>query len=74
MDMMTETTSPEIAAAQHRFCVQADRAEKNFGYGATDEALRISQSCFGRLAEAIEQELKKPFVGAKKGPKDLDSK
>lgn len=74
MDMIPETISAEIEAAKHRFCVQADRTEKHFGYGATDEALRISQSCYGRLAEAIEQELKKPFVGAKKGPKDLDSK
>jgi DNA-directed RNA polymerase len=71
MDQMTAETSVELEAARARFFKQSDRAEKNFGYGATNEALHIAQGCYERLAAAMELEMDKPLP-AKTGPKDLD--
>jgi DNA-directed RNA polymerase len=67
MDQMTVETSSsiELEAAEARFFKQSRRAEKNFGYGATNEALHIAQGCYERLAEAVEAEVKKPFTPTK---------
>jgi hypothetical protein len=56
MNLMLETNSAEYEAAQERFYKLQDRTAKNFGYGATDEALHIAQGCFERLsANAFER-------------------
>src|SRR6476620_4273540 len=71
MELMTAETSVELEAARARFFKQSARAEKNFGFGATNEALHIAQGCFERLATAIELEMEKP-IKATFGPKNLD--
>jgi hypothetical protein len=43
-------TSVEVEAARARFEKHHERAVKNFGYGASQEALHIAQGCFERLA------------------------
>jgi Autographiviridae RNA polymerase len=76
MELMTAETSVELEATRARFYKQAARAEKNFGLGATNEALHIAQGCFERLAVAIEAEMDKPIKPRsgprKKGGKTLD--
>lgn len=70
MTQMTEHTSVEIDAARARFFKQNERAAKNFGYGATSEALHIAEGCYERLAAALTVEMAKPLP-IKKGPKDI---
>jgi DNA-directed RNA polymerase, mitochondrial len=67
MELMIEApqTSAEIDAAVRRYTKLKERANKNFGYGATDEALHIAQGCYERLAEALSVEMEKPIKAAK---------
>lgn len=73
MEQMTEHFSPEIDAARARFLKLHERAEKNFGYGQTEEALYIAQGCYERLADAIAVEWDKP-IPSHRGELGLDEK
>lgn len=61
MDLTFDTPNAEIDAAARRFNKLKTRANRNFGYGATDEALHISQGCYERLAAAIKVALAQPI-------------
>jgi DNA-directed RNA polymerase len=65
MDLMTSAPSAELEAAEERFFKIQERTAKNFGHGATDEALGIAQGCFERLAVAVEARLEEPVVRSK---------
>jgi DNA-directed RNA polymerase len=65
MNLMLETNSAEYEAAQERFYKLQDRTAKNFGYGATDEALHIAQGCFERLSEAFSVKMAEPVTPSK---------
>jgi DNA-directed RNA polymerase len=56
----TELPNAEIDAAARRFEVIKERTNRNFGYGATNEALHIQQGCYERLAAAIKVMLSQP--------------
>ena len=65
MNLMTSTTSAELEAAQDRFLKLQNRTAKNFGYGATEEALHIAQTCYERLSDAIAAKLDEPVKPTK---------
>src|SRR5687768_9019685 len=69
MNQMIEApeTSAEIDAAHIRYEKIHQRTAKNFGYGATNEALQIAQGCYQRLADVLKEEMEKPVGSAADG-------
>ncbi|MBR1173934.1 hypothetical protein JQ617_08215 [Bradyrhizobium sp. KB893862 SZCCT0404] len=61
MELIIDQPNAEIDAAAARFDKLKKRANRNFGYGSTDEALHIAQGCYERLAVALEEALAQPI-------------